>query len=184
MKFLIAVLLVLVNIISAWDGERKGFLLGIGGGVGSVSRGYFDAKEKGDHMSDSYSDVAQTSIIGYAFNNQNALVLKQITFGSNMSATGLAYYSWKETKAQSRGWFIGIDQLSQNFVSPLYYKVEPRVSQNGLSISVGWLYEFANHTSIDLGFTIGGLKYYDSFMREERPTMFIGTSFTINLLGY
>jgi hypothetical protein len=181
------------SISFAWDGERKGFLLGTGIGTSSLGLGYFDSDNTGDHVGSQMLLASTHTRIGYAFNNKSAVLLKLANHGVSYTTNTLAYQTWNSEKSQSTGKFIGLSILTYNPMSQTYFEVDPPSLQKGAGLTGGWLFEFAPHTDFEVSATIGGLNTR-TYIRNvttnswnigpERPTMFVAISMSVNILGY
>ena len=87
-KLTILIMVLISTSIFAWDGERKGFQLGLGFGLGyEVYDGIqWDAISSGGHSNKSWAFAASPKI-GYAFNNNIALFYTRYPLLYNVKST-------------------------------------------------------------------------------------------------
>jgi hypothetical protein len=153
--------------LTAFDGNRKGFLLGIGGGVANVSysleiEGYGESIE-----SDSFNDNAFATDfkIGYAPNNQLEIYYTnqvawfpmesstglEVTIADGVGAIALSYFIAPELRAG--GWhsslFISGGVGVSTWATPME---EDSDTWEGIGYFVGLGYEFTKHYRVSLNY--------------------------------
>jgi hypothetical protein len=173
-----------------WDGERQGFIWGVGAGVDSYSELYIDA-QVGDRYVLSVLLPIRTARIGYAWDNRHAFVLHSTQFSGGYNYTAANYLTWKEETAQSNSWYGGAGILLMS-PSVVYKEVDPEDSSLGFGLNFGYGYEFAKHMQIDLNFVMGYINqedsaydaYTDTRITVEDPTVVSSMSVTFSGLGY
>lgn len=180
----------------AWDGQRQGFLLGIGAGAASQAYGV-DAEVDGQLESQSGGSPLTTSRIGYAWSNTGAIELYNNSFYQQAGMTGysaLNFHWWNnEELAGANSWFGGLGFLAE---SPGIKRkgMDPMPPSVGFGLNVGYGREIAPHFGIELGLVVGGLAdenyYYDTdrekWIEGDETTDITFAAFTIsaNLLGF
>lgn len=180
----------------AWDGQRQGFLLGIG--AGAASQAYaLDAEDDGDLSSISGGAPLTTSRIGYAWSNTSALELYNNTFYRQTGTVGYSavnFHWWNtEELAGANAWFGGLGLLAET--QGIERKgMDPRPANLGFGINIGYGREIASHFGFELGLLVGGIvdENYtyigssDKWEKGEESTDLTYAAFTIsvNLLGY
>lgn len=141
---------------AAFDGQRKGFVLGggLGGGAAHLKQTFSDGQDALEGERDAYGSLVTDFRIGGAFNNQwmlyydnqiwwfnteNALGNSE-TFIFGIGLVGLSYYFKTESPSLYAVATIGIAQFgtSDNYSD-----------SNSFGISGGLGYEFARHWSIE-----------------------------------
>ncbi len=162
----LSILIFVMTSLVAFDGQRQGFLLGLGGGVANVSfsqeiEGYGNSIE-----SDTETEIAFATDfkIGYAPNNQvelyytnqvtwfsmkNALD-EDITIASGLGAIGISYFVAPELK--SIGWHPSFFLSGGIGLSSWMTPFEDNDSWNGTGYFVGVGYEFTKHYRISLNY--------------------------------
>lgn len=170
----------ITNSAFAWDGKRKGFLLGIGAGAGLESFKYtrfsfYYGLQPGDRF---YKPAFMTDFkIGYAPTNQIALywMSKVAWFTNNiltlngMGGIAISYYLRpnKSTFYVSAGYGYSTWGTSETG------------TQYGTGISIGGGYEFSRHWSVETNLSFGTPKFSDN---SSMNTMALRV--TLNVLGY
>lgn len=192
MKKILLTLLALSSATLAWDGQRQGFLLGIGGGAASVAMVNGDA-EDGDLESQQGYAPATSGRIGYAWDNANAILLYSNGTQSDgmIGYTGVNYQKWSSEEVNANSWFGGIGLLTQNDGYSVK-SVGTKPSNTGFGINVGYGREIASHASVDMNLVVGKYDdkgYYiadESWEKssESRAITYVAFSITMNLLGY
>ncbi|MDB9744169.1 DnaA/Hda family protein [Fibrobacterales bacterium] len=99
--------------VFAWDGKREGFIFGFGAGASSLVSVNLDANE-GDVESSSQLVPTTTSVIGYAWDNQTAIVLRNTGMGPQLAYNGINFQKWSTEKAQSNVFYGGAGLLVGN----------------------------------------------------------------------
>ena len=189
MKFFFAALISLISTstsILAWDGDRQGFLLGYGAGTNSQFIGY--PAERWEIENTSFSTSINNARIGYAFDNNFALLIYLHDLWSyrgdyETSFQGINVQRWSGTpwgiadESQSNCWFGGIGLIvrESNVKIKGVGKPDPDV---GWGVNFGYGREIVNHASIEINLTIGGISY------EGSNRALISISTTFHLLGY
>ena len=74
MKKMLLILAVYTSAFS-WDGERQGFILGVGAGSSDNIVLNGEASNDGDWVTRSSISLSMTSRIGYAYTNHNAILI-------------------------------------------------------------------------------------------------------------
>ena len=161
----------------AWDGDRQGFLLGVGAGtINQVIAN--DAKEAGN-----FAQAIGNSRIGYAFDSKNAVLLYSqglysVNAGINPSVnatyTGLNYQNWSKDEPQSSTKFAGFGVIGMS--AGYSYDGNSFDPEYGFGVNFGYGREVVKHTSIELNIVTGYIPEYKEFL--------FGISTTFNLLGY
>jgi hypothetical protein len=183
------VLLILVlataSIANAWDGERKGFLLGIGFGAGfdSYSKIQFDpisaVKDDNSHLA-----FAASPRIGYAINNQLAIYYsrhpfvfsvktaenKDLALTSCIEAISMQYYFSDKAPSIYVGGGAGVGYFFDSKKSN--YSVHA-LKGIGMFGAVG--FEMRKHLSTEFSL------HYKS---PQNGSSDIGVALLINVLGY
>ena len=184
MKLIFAVLISLVmtsTSIFAWGGNRQGFLWGFGAGTNSQTLIY-DAENRGDAESATLSTSITNFRIGYAPNNNFAMLLYghglwNTYQGNETSYLAINVQRWSTDEPQSNSWFggIGLITRAQNYNVKGYNQSDPDV---GFGVNFGYGREIVEHASIEANFTIGGMSV------EGSNRIFVGSNITFHLLGY
>jgi len=168
---LVVLILMVASSASAFNGERKGFVLGGGLGFGPVAKVSID-----DFPADDYdkSGLAMNFIIGYAWNEQNMIVFlrdaiiysedfdlgtttKSISLAQGFSGVGYYHYFGPVGKSFFITGGIGL----QDWIS-LDEDVESNDVGAGLLLGAG--YEFARHWQVYGSVSFGKTK--DPFFSE------------------
>lgn len=160
MKKSAVVLLILILMFSAsvnaFDGMRKGFVLGGGLGFGPVAKvsiGSYDENASG---------IATNFLIGYAWDEYNMIVfLRDAVFYSRMNVSqaqgfsGIGFYHY--FRPQGESFYITGGMGFQDWIS-----LESNVESNdvGFGILIGGGYEFARHVQIYSSLSFGKTSYY------------------------
>ena len=184
MKVIFAVFLSLVSTsvsIFAWDGNRQGFLLGVGAGTNSQTIANGDAS-RGDVESVSLQSAITNSRIGYAFSNKSALLLYGHSLYRMAGDTGATYtalnlQTWSSDEPQSNSWFGGIGLIADSHTTT-YKDRSGSDPDYGVGINFGYGREIVDHVSIETNITIGSVEI------DGDDLSFIGFNTTFNLLGY
>ena len=184
MKVIFAVFISLVSTsvsIFAWDGNRQGFLLGVGAGTNSQTILDGDAS-RGDVESVSLQSAITNSRIGYAFSDKHALLFYGHSLYRNIGETGATYTAlnfqyWSTDEPQSNSQFGGIGLIADSYTTT--YKDESISDPDyGFGINFGYGREIVEHVSIETNLTIGGMEI------DGDDLLFVGFNTTFNLLGY
>ena len=167
----------LVRVGAAWDGERQGFLLGVGFGHGS-------AKESYPVLSGNVTGLAMDFKIGYALTNFEALIISiknirgKFEFGDfrtsetyNDQLRSLSFISWFSERTPSVYLTGGIGSIfSRNFREP------KKSFRNRIGLHFGIGIEFARHGSIEFNVMPPAAVDFDGTIK-----MYL---LTVNVLGY
>ena len=171
----------------AWDGQRKGFTLGIGVGGGVTSYTQKVVTLKSDQETE--FGVQADFKIGYAPSNQVNIFYtckeswfgmknlrdEHVTIGSSVTAAAVTYYMSPEVSS----WFVtgglGLAGWSTRLESDArtYY---------GIGLIVGGGYEFSRHWYVEADLTWGQTS--DKEDGIEVSTDALTFMITINVLGY
>ena len=160
----ILLLLVIAVSISAFDGNRKGFVLGGGLGFGPV------AKVSVDGASDDYdkSGLALNFVIGYAWDEQNMLVFQrdailyseETIYGDDISIvqgfSGIGYYHYFGPVGKS--FYINGGIGFQDWTS---MDSDYESNDVGGGILLGGGYEFTRHVQVHGSLSFGKTKFMD-----------------------
>jgi hypothetical protein len=139
----------------AFDGQRKGFVMGGGLGFGPV------ATVKVDDFDESYTGIAINLLIGYAWDNQNMItvmrdgVVYTIDFGSDKVtvAQGFGGIVWSHYFSHfDKGGFINLGLGLQDWSS---LEDEYESNDPGVGVLAGGGYEFTRHVQIYGNFSLG-----------------------------
>ena len=170
---LIVMVLMLSASASAFDGMRKGFVLGGGIGFGPVAKVSLD-----DFAGEDYdkSGVALNFLIGYAWDEQNMIVFlrdgviysedfdvltgtKSINLVQGFAGIGLYHYFGPVGKSFYVTGGLGL----QDWIS-----LDDDIDSNdaGLGFLIGGGYEFARHWQIHSSLSFGKTSYDDPFFGE------------------
>jgi hypothetical protein len=173
----------------AFDGKRKGFILGGGIGVGVTSYGYESHyyREYSSSMSASEIAFATDLRIGYAPSDlvqvygmsKVAWLISGGLTATGVAGPGVTYFF--DPAAPS--WFVtaglGLSTWSK-FIGTHF--VGDRNSWYGFGLSVGAGYEFARHASIEGSLTWGNPKTEEhGVSKSVKP---LSLRVTVNFLGY
>jgi len=190
--FLITISLIAVTSTFAWDGKRQGILLGTGVGASSISNSSTEAKNDGDWLGATYNDVMFQTLLGYAWNNKNAVYFQSSSLGSHYDLLGLVYHSWKSEAAQSNSWFIGLQKITYTPNRNLYLnKVTP--TDAGLALAGGYGFEFAPHVDLQLNLLLGAYNAFDASYNQLTESwsqtsgdarILLAFSVSVNVMGY
>ena len=192
MKRLFLSIAVLASSTLAWDGQRQGFLLGIGGGAASASLTRDDTDE-GDAESVQGYVPATVGRIGYAWTNTESILLytSNTQTGGMVGYIGANYQRWNSADVNANSWFGGAGLLMQNS-GITYDGIGPRPANTGFGINFGYAREIAAHASIELGLVVGKYEdkgYYidadESWEESDESTDVTYAAFTVtfSLLG-
>jgi len=181
----------------AWDGQREGFLLGIGAGAASAGYGLDDATDDRDASIVQWMAPMTASRIGYAWTNTAAVELFSNTIGSggngSIGYTALNYHWWNSPDVNANSWFGGLGLLTET--NGITYKdFDSKPSDMGFGLNVGYGREFASHLSAELNLFVGGLtnEHYTVPVNGTKweksgsssSNTFVAFSVSMNLLGY
>jgi len=188
MKIIFAVLISLVmtsTSIFAWDGNRQGFLWGFGAGTNSQTVIY-DAENRGDLESEGLGTSITNFRIGYAPQDNYAMLLYGHGLWNLLKAGSASYYAinyqrWSHDEAQSNSWFGGIGLIVRGS-NKKFKEVDPPDPDVGFGVNFGYGREIVEHASIEANLTIGGIST-DTEWGEETE-IFVGANITFHLLGY
>ena len=184
MKISFAVLISLVSTstsIFAWDGNRQGFLWGFGAGTNSQTVIY-DAESPGELESEELSTSITNFRIGYAPQNNYAMLLYGHGLWNLLEAGSSSYYAinyqrWSHDEPQSNIWFGGIGLIADSYTTT-YKDRSGSDPDYGVGINFGYGREIVEHVSIETNLTIGGMEI------DGDDLLFVGFNTTFNLLGY
>ncbi len=194
MKKLITITMMLVltvGYLSAFDGKRKGFILGWGLGIGKLdlTEKYDGIKTKGNRKDFNFTT---NSKIGWGFNENFELYYtsknfwgshlnkagKKETFVTSLSAFGASYYfkdaaesAWKPSVFVSGG--AGIAGWQNPFEDD-----DDTETLSGFGVFGGIGYEFAKHYSFELSAMLGNPH------KGSHKIDVNGVSLTINALAF
>ena len=178
MKSIYVVLVALIGTstsIFAFDGGRQGFLLGSGAGTSSITSMH-DADSSGELESQSYSNATTNFRIGYAPQDNYAILLYGHGLYNdgrfNLSYMGINYQRWSPNAPQSNSWFGGIGLMALD--TSLNLKDESSDPETGLGVNFGYGREIVKHASLETNLTIGVVN----------ETLYVGFTNTFHLLGY
>lgn len=175
---LLYILLLAFSNLYAFDGERKGFILG--GGIGA---GYLSTSVSFNSFSDTDNRaVFLTNFkIGYAPSNTLEIFYiskvswwgeSDITFILGLSAIAATVYIDNTTET---GWFVsggvGLSALSAPFETDLE-------SSNGFGFFGGGGYEFSSHWSVELDLL------YSTITEGGADFNYFGVLMTVNVLAF
>lgn len=180
----------------AWDGQRQGFLLGVGAGAASEVYGV-DADVDGQLESQSGGSPLTTSRIGYAWSNTTAIELYNNSFYQQPGMTGysaLNFHWWNsEELSGANSWFGGAGLLAET-QGRKYKGMDPKPPTIGFGLNFGYGREIAPHFGIELGLVLGGMtddNYEYDFDREKwvegdesTDISFVAVTISANLLGF
>ena len=185
MKFIFAVFISLVSTstsILAWDGNRQGFLWGFGAGTNSQTILYTDVDYRGDVESEQLSTSITNFRIGYAPDNNSAVLLYghslwNLYQGGAQSYFGINFQRWSTDEPQSNSWFggAGVMVRSSNVSRK---EMDPPDPDVGWGANFGYGREIVNHASIESNLTIGGISI------KGNTQILVGSNITFHLLGY
>lgn len=133
----------------AFDGNRKGFTLGCGLGMG---RTIYEAAGR----SAGKSDVATSFSAGYAWNEQNEVALWS-SGASKEGFHGLVYTRYF-APAPGKAYYLHAGaglRYSHRFRKPSFIDFGPHWPKIGLGLMVGGGYEFAPHYQVHSGISYG-----------------------------
>jgi hypothetical protein len=156
---------------SAFDGQRKGFVLGAGLGPGIVSTYHIDS------VDESGAGIGANVIIGYAWNNRNIAVWQLNGNSHNIDAfehqgeqfyTGPTWYHYFKTDTQSLYSAVGAWQYAVWEIGEGYQSI-------GWAFIVGAGYEFARHLQC-------GVFYSHAWIRHYPDDRYHGWSSHLNIL--
>lgn len=168
----------------SWDGKRKGFLLGIGGGVSSTSSSAFDVPDGAVQTVTKISPITN-SRIGYAFTNLNAVELYFMTLNADLSFNGINYHKWYAESAQSNSWFGGFGVIRRAYSSVTRKDVDAEDSDYGFAANIGYGREIVSHAAIELNLTLGYIDTSNPYYVMMNEKQIMGSfSFSLHLLGY
>jgi len=178
-----AIAMVMAVNASAFDGNRKGFVIGIG--VGPSITSWTD--EEGSWKSDRENDFGVGTIfkIGYGV-NENLLIYytnnvawfsvgdgESFTVTSGITALGGSYYLNTESPSLFINGLVGIGVWAAPFESN-------SESAMGLGLGAGIGYEFSKHFNVNATLMYGMPKFSDS----EEKIKALNVLVTFNVLGY
>lgn len=199
---LVLIIGMLVSFISpsfAWDGQRKGFILGIGAGGGLATyKPYTTFSDFGSNSDSEMNREKKFALmtdfkIGYAPSNQVALFWiskvawfghtyeyadgssQSYTFADGIGGLGVAYYFQPQGPSPYLTAGLGFSTFSAPFEKDF-----DGFSGSGLALGAG--YEFSKHWSVEGNFTWGSPneEYFDG----EAGFKTWAARVTINVLGY
>lgn len=176
--------------LAGWDGQRQGFLLGIGAGGASVS--YVGTKSKSTQTT--VGAVMTGSRIGYAWTNTRAIELYNSSLmvtNSTFGYSGVNFQAWSAEEAQSNSWFGGLGLMTRS-VGTVTDAQGQFPASYGFGGNFGYGFEIAKHASIDLNLLLGFIDVQSytasssswTKVGSSAGTLLGGFSVSINLLGY
>jgi len=167
-KKVLSVLVLFVLIagsIHAFDGQRKGFVVGLGTGFAPLIKG---VSLESDQDSDTRIGYSSGLVIGYAWNNRN-MVLLQVSQGLYEETLDV-YYSGRVVYRDNIQFYQGF----AGFVFRRYFSPEARSpyvtagvgseqwlpedhldEQDGTGFLIGGGYEFAKHFQLEGSYSFG-----------------------------
>jgi hypothetical protein len=190
--FVVLILFLFTAKVHAWDGQRKGFLLGFGTGPGVTS---FTQKVRVGVFSEESPREDKLAVmtdfkIGYAPDNSWA-----IYYTSKVSFFGITnVFGNKVTVANGLGALAGCYWFNQQAPSPfvagglgfstwsLPFEENPPDTWIGPGLFAGGGYEFSRHVTIEGYFSWGKPK--DEEFGIEASSNALSLMFTLNVLGY
>jgi len=179
---LIAISILCSSSIYAFDGERKGFILGIGLGVGYLSNttspGYsYDTDSETDSRM-----VTQTYFkIGYAPSNTLEIFYSsRISWWSERNifwlGLGAVAFTLYFDNISETGWFVS-GGIGHSNMSELDFSSTP-VSRSGFGLFGGAGYEFSKHWTVEVDLQ------YLTVADDRRDTDSFGVLVTVNVLAF
>lgn len=179
----------------AWDGKRKGFVLGIGAGGGLAANKPYSTASGENVESERESKFALMTDfkIGYAPSNQVAIlwlskvawfgynleyqgdVLQSYTIANGFGGVGVAYYFEPEGPSPYLTGGLGFSTYSAPFEENI-----DGLSGSGFALGAG--YEFSKHWSVEGNLTWGSPNEEDQ--GDERGVKTLAVRVTVNVLGY
>ncbi len=192
----------------AWDGQRHGFILGGGLGMGYVSYEVENRCGENDLLEGRHFDSEAYVLhlkIGYGVSNQLLLfwTSENILFGDDydngitlhgIDGIGATYYLNPSSPSFYFSTAFGYSTWNPPFYPPPWVWLEYLQSNNeylGLGVIASIGYEFARHYSAELTFTWGKPTLDNPIIPEELACPYIkqvnnalSLSLTINTLGY
>ncbi|MHB9031217.1 MAG: hypothetical protein ACYC9O_20815, partial [Candidatus Latescibacterota bacterium] len=148
----------------AWDGERRGFILGFGLGSGLTS--YVQTVETGgvslEGDRENVVPIASNFLIGYAPTNQwqifytnkaswfgfENVLDEDITIAHGVGGIGVARYFAEYSPSFFLSGSVGLSTWDAPFE-------EDFETWTGFGVSLGWGYEFASHFQVENSFSWG-----------------------------
>ncbi|MBK8802971.1 MAG: hypothetical protein IPN71_13145 [Fibrobacteres bacterium] len=194
MKILLSLILLATSSLFAWDGQRKGFLLGIGAGAASAGYGLDDAEDDLDPKTVQWLSAMTASRIGYAWTNSSAIELYSNSVGvpgaGYVGYSAINYQWWNSPEVNANSWFGGVGLLSEsNGIS--YKDFDPKPADMGFGLNIGYGREIASHASVELNMIMGAMtdEHYrvsnDEWEKgKESSNVFVALSVSMNLTGY
>ncbi|KAA0230733.1 hypothetical protein EDS67_07485 [candidate division KSB1 bacterium] len=183
----------------AWDGQRKGFIIGIGAGGGLATyKPYTTFSDFGSNPDSEMNRENKFALmtdfkIGYAPSNQVALFWmskvawfghtnefadgssQSYTFASGVGGLGVAYYFQPQGPSPYLTAGLGFSTFSAPFERDF-----DGLFGSGLALGAG--YEFSNHWSVEGNFTWGSPN--EEYFGDEVGIKTWAARVTINVLGY
>lgn len=172
---------------SAWDGQRKGFILGLGLGPGFIS---FSQTIDDSATRENRGVFATDFKIGYAFNHRVLLYFNRrdayfrapdesdgrVMAVSNISALAASYYFQPEAPSFFAAGGIGISAWRTPFASE-------HKNRYGVGFCVGGGYEFSRNFSVDI--SLVGSNAINP-VEEEMDVSYQTAALilTLNVMGY
>ncbi len=185
------VLLGITTNVSAWDGQRKGFILGVGSGFGLTSFTqeveYLGVSETSDR--ENKLALNTDFKIGYAPNNTLAIYYdnkvswfgitnalgEDVTITNGLSSLGVTYFFNQAAPSPFLSGGIGISSWAAPFE-------ENTDTWTGFGLFVGGGYEFARHWSTEINLMWGNPS--NEVSGVEITSNSFSLMFTVNVLGY
>ncbi len=178
---LIIMVLVLATSTSAFDGKRKGFVLGGGGGMAPTMRVAIDSPD----ISDALSGPALNLMTGYAWNEANLIAfMSNATFCKGRGCppeageeflisqgfAGLTYHHYFGPVGRSFYLSGGVGLQYWNFFDDDYDSPDP-----GTGFFLGGGYEFVRHIQVNGSYSFG--KTSNEFLEFEHSQFLITVMF-------
>jgi hypothetical protein len=183
--------------VQAFDGKRKGLILGVGGGYSplthftylSYEHQYYDWYSPGDSVFrvEVYSPSSQSRNeggaefqidIGYAFDERNAIYLReqQVLYSTSPAlSTGITAVCWSHYFGETGNTLFSTMGVGQ--ASAFYYDTDDMSASvwDGLGLLIGIGYEFKEHFSLEVDFCQSQIDGYAS--RSHLSIMFTSTAY-------
>ena len=173
---LMAVFIALLSTTSlAWDGERKGFILGTGVGGGALMSSFSNVPDSSVESITEHH-LLGTTRIGYAYNNFSSIEFYQEAYRAGFSYNGINFRQYLSEGIQANGWFAGVGIFlgTDNIKYKERDEADPKVD---FALNAGYTREIVKHFHVDLTYAVGMME--DNF---EGFLSVIGMTFTI--VGY
>lgn len=191
--------LIIPSQVAAWDGQRKGFIFGVGGGV-AINK--TTSTMGNTSISENYTGMDISARMGYAPSNTFELyVFDNISiFNETYLDTIPKYVLWPwgekmvvEKQLSHFGGGIGarfyLEETAPSFLFEVGFGIcyfgDPVFQDTPTAASYGLAagYEFSRHWSAKLGFLAATVGYSDYVVPGKKSSIYTFT-FTVNVLGY